>query len=74
MEWIKVSDRLPFKGDLVDVYTNYHGRCTDYEYEGKGTFYNNDIDDTKEIDFSDTQKDANVSYWMYTPDIPKDID
>jgi len=63
LSWIKFSDEEPKKGEYVDVHTAYNGRSTGYEYEGDGTFYNNEIDDAKDVTFSATETAYNVTHW-----------
>ena len=47
--WLDVKKHEPDIGEIVDIYTDYGGRYLDYEYEGNGMFYNNNLDDTKEV-------------------------
>ncbi len=58
--WIDVNDRLPEVGEYVDIYSRYHKRITDVEFERIGYFYDNNAD----VTFRD------VTHWMPTPDDP----
>jgi hypothetical protein len=67
-KWIKFSDEEPKKGEYVDVYSNARGRESDFEYEGEGVFYENNNDETREVKFSETETQYNITHWMRIPD------
>jgi len=63
MKWISVKDRLPEVGEYVDIYSTYHRRVVDVEFESIDSFYDNN----KDMTYTD------VTHWMLSPEPPKKI-
>lgn len=66
--WISVKHLLPEKGQMCDCWQSNWGRKTDFEYEGDGTFYDNNYDRTLEVD-NEIIHDS-VTHWMAVPEPP----
>jgi len=66
--WVKFSEEEPKKGEHVDIYSIARGREADYEYEGNGIFYENNYDNTREVKFSETETNYNITHYLRVPD------
>ena len=60
--WHKFSDKEPKIGDRVDTYVVCNSRYENFEYIGKGKFYNLYTNTTLEV-ASDIQTPYNVTHW-----------
>ncbi len=66
MKWTKFTKHKPQQNQLVDIWVKDRGRENNFEYEGNGFLYDNELDMIREIG----EETMNATHWMPVPPEP----